>query len=73
MPNHLSEQVRECRERARHCARKASQQQNRQLQENYLRLEELWRNLAQSYEFTERAAFSNDAARQADKLQADKR
>lgn len=73
MPKHLSERIRECRERATHCGRKASQQPNPQLRQDYLTLEELWRNLARGYEFTERATdFFNEAARQADGFRADK-
>jgi hypothetical protein len=72
MPN-LSEQIRECHERAKHCAHKAAQQHNPQLRQDYLRLEELWRNLARSYEFTERASdFSDEAVRQVNGLRADK-
>ena len=68
MSNHLREQILECYERAGHCARKAARQPNPLLQQNYLRLKELWLNLARSYEFTQRAAdFSNDAIRQVDK------
>lgn len=70
----LSAQIRECHEHANYCARKAAQQANPELRQDYVRLTELWRNLARSYEFTERAAdFSNQATRPANDLRNPKR
>ncbi len=66
MLDELSERIHECHEHAKYCARKAAQQTNPALRQDYVKLTELWRNLARSHEFTERATdFSNEAARQA--------
>jgi hypothetical protein len=69
MLNQLSEQIRECHEHAEYCERKAAQQTNPELRQDFVTLAELWRNLARSYEFTERATdFSNEATRQVNDL-----
>ncbi len=58
MLNQLSDQIHECHEHAEYCARKAAQQTNPELRQDYVRLAELWRNLARSYAFTERLSIS---------------
>ncbi len=71
--NRLSDQIRECHEHAKYCARKAAQQTDPELRQDYVRLAALWRNLARTHEFTERATdFSNEATRQAADLRKPK-
>jgi hypothetical protein len=48
--NTLSEQIRDCLEHADECARSAKAQNNSGLRDDFLRLEKLWRELAQSME-----------------------
>lgn len=74
MLNQLSDQIHECHEHAEYCARKAAQQTNPELRQDYARLAELWRNLARSYAFTERAIdFSSQPTRQVNDLRKPKR
>ncbi|MBO0719035.1 MAG: hypothetical protein J2P55_17125 [Rhizobiales bacterium] len=54
MLNNLSEQIRDCLERAEECARKAAAQNDLGLRDDFLRLEKRWLNLARSIEFVER-------------------
>ena len=71
MLNNLSEQIRECLDHAESCARKAAGLTDPKLKEDFLDMERRWLALAQSYEFTQRLGeFSDEAKRQADKLEA---
>ncbi len=64
----LSEQIRDCLEHADDCARKAAAQTDPRMKQDFLDLEQRWRFLARSYEFTERlGAFSDETKRQVDK------
>jgi hypothetical protein len=46
--NNLSEQIRDCLKHADECARSANAQNNPGLRNDFLQLEKLWRELAQS-------------------------
>ncbi len=71
MLNSLSKQIRECLDHAEDCGRKAAALTDPKLKEDFLDMERRWLALAQSYEFTQRLGdFSNEAKRQADKLDA---
>ena len=50
----LSEEIRNCLERAEECARKAAVQTDPGLRDDFLRLQKRWLALAQSMEFAER-------------------
>ena len=50
----LSEQIRDCLERAEECARKAETITDPGLRDDFLHLAERWRSLARSMEFAER-------------------
>jgi hypothetical protein len=50
----LSEDVRECYQRAEECARQAKAQLNPELRRDFLDLELRWLKLARSYEVSER-------------------
>jgi hypothetical protein len=50
----LSEDVRECYQRAEECARQAKAQLNPKLRRDFLDLELRWLKLARSYEVSER-------------------
>ena len=70
MLNNLSKQIRDCLQHAEDCARKAAAQTDPKLKEDFLNNERRWLALAQSYDFTQRLGdFSDEAKRQADKLQ----
>lgn len=61
MLNKLSEQIRECLERAEDCARKAAAQPDGSaMQADFLSLEKHWLNLAQSYQASERVTDFTD-------------
>ena len=49
----LSEQIRDCLERADDCDRKAAVQSDPGLREDFLQLAKRWRDLARSMEFAE--------------------
>lgn len=69
MLNNLSEQVRECLQRADGCAREAAAQTCAKMREDFLDLERRWLSLARSYEFTERLDdFCTDTKRRANAL-----
>jgi hypothetical protein len=53
MLTNLSEQIRDCLERADECARKADIITDPGLRDDFLRLAERWRSLARSMEFAE--------------------
>jgi hypothetical protein len=60
MLQNLSEQVRECLQRAEECAQQAKLQCDPKLAGDYLDLERRWLSLARSYQFSERLqSFSN--------------
>jgi hypothetical protein len=52
--SHLSEQVRECLQRAANCARDAAAQTDAKMKQDFLDLERRWLSLARSYQFSER-------------------
>ena len=54
MLNNLSEQVRDCLQRAEDCARQASAHTCPKLKADFLDLERRWLALARSYEFSDR-------------------
>ena len=67
MLNNLSEQIRECLERAEDCAREAAAQpEGSSLKQDYLNLEKRWLGLARSFELGEQLTdFTNEAKRRA--------
>lgn len=61
MMRKLSQDVAECYARAEDCQRKAEQAFTADTQQDFLRLQQSWLNLARSYEFAERPlAFSKE-------------
>ena len=57
----LSEQIRDCLERAEECARKADTIIDPGLRDDFLHLAERWRSLARSMEFAERLGITKTA------------
>jgi hypothetical protein len=53
--NNLSEQIRDCLQHAEECARRANAQISPGLRNDFLQLEKLWRELAQSMEADSRS------------------
>ena len=53
MTGHLAKAIQECREHAAHCARKAKTALERDVREDFVRLEQSWLQLARSYEFAQ--------------------
>ena len=49
MPNNLSEQIRECDDRALHCERQADAQTDPKVKRQFLELKRLWLSLARGY------------------------
>jgi hypothetical protein len=65
----LSEEVRQCYERAEQCAGQARVIQDEKLRADYLRLAQGWLKLARSYEFWQRLKlFTNEDARRKNDL-----
>ena len=65
MLNKLSEQIRECVERAEDCARKAAAQPDGSaLQQDFLSLQKHWLNLARSYQTSDRVSEFTDSKKQ---------
>lgn len=56
MPLPLSKEIEECRAHAAHCARQAKNAACPDIREDFLRLEQNWRQLARSYEVARRIA-----------------
>ena len=69
MLENLSEEVRQCYERAEQCAGQARVIQDEKLRADYLRLAQGWLKLARSYEFWQRLKlFTNEDARRKNDL-----
>jgi hypothetical protein len=66
MLNYLSEEIRECRIKAKDCARKAAAQTDPKLKKDLLNLEEHWLSVARSYAYHEQKSDLLDEAKRID-------